>query len=75
MILMKLRQMGTQGVHMKGVLHWFVHLARRTSTREFCPALAALVGPVLVPIAQQAGQAVVPRRLSLIRCLWLVQLV
>jgi hypothetical protein len=51
MILMKLRQMGTQGVHMKGVLHWFVHLAHRTNTRESCPVLAGLVGPVLVPIA------------------------
>jgi hypothetical protein len=46
--------------------------------RDFCPSLAALVGPVqnilffivhyftsFVPIAQQAMQAVVPRRLSL----------
>jgi hypothetical protein len=52
-------------------------------TRDFCPALAALIGPVkkiflattlyftsFVPIAQQAGQAVVPRRLSLNMCLW-----
>ncbi len=54
-----------------------------SSTRDFCPALAAVVGPVknisfltlhyftsFVPIAQQAGQAVVPRRLSLNMCLW-----
>jgi hypothetical protein len=52
-------------------------------TRDFYPALAALVGPVqnifsppdtthftsFVPIAQQAGQAVVPHRLSLNMCL------
>jgi hypothetical protein len=48
----------------------------------FCPALAALVGPVqnifflsvlyfnaFVPIAQQAGQSVVQGRLSLNMCL------
>ncbi len=40
------RQMGTQQVHMKGVLSWLVHWARCASTRDFCPALAALVGPV-----------------------------
>ncbi len=53
--------------------------ACRVSTRDFCPSLAALVGSVqniifiphhtlfhfIVPNAQQAGQAVVPRRLSL----------
>jgi hypothetical protein len=35
---LKLRQMGTQRVQMKGVL--------RAGTRGFCPALAVLVGPV-----------------------------
>jgi hypothetical protein len=62
---------------MKGVLPWLVRWARHAGTGDFCPALAALVGPVLnillltvhyftsiVPIAQQAVQAVVPRRLS-----------
>ncbi len=51
--------------------------------KRFCPALAALVGPVeniffgtlhyfnsFVPIAQHAGQAVVQSRLSLNVCLW-----
>jgi hypothetical protein len=38
--------METQQVHMKGVLSWLVHWARCASTRDFCPALAALVGPV-----------------------------
>jgi hypothetical protein len=51
-------------------------------TIDFCPALAALISPVkkiifltehfftlLIPIAQQAGQAGVLGRLSL--CLWL----
>ncbi len=36
--LLKLRQMGTQRVQMKGVL--------RAGTRGFCPTLAAVVGPV-----------------------------
>jgi hypothetical protein len=31
---------------MKGVLPWLVHWARRAGTRDFCPALAALVGQV-----------------------------
>jgi hypothetical protein len=31
---------------MKGVLSWLVHGAPRGSTRDLCPALAALVGPV-----------------------------
>jgi hypothetical protein len=58
---------------------WWVHWACRASTKDFCRALAALVGPAqnnfflltihyftsFVPIAQQAGQAVVPRRLYL----------
>jgi hypothetical protein len=52
--------------------------ACRVSAGDFCPALAALVGPVknflffavhyfnsFVPIAQQSGQAVVLNRLSL----------
>ncbi len=51
--------------------------------KSFCSALAALVGPVqniifltvhyftsFVPTVQQAGQAVVPRRLSPNMCLW-----
>jgi hypothetical protein len=60
-----------------------VRWARSAGTRDFCPALAALVGQVqnnffltvhyftsFVPIALQAGQAVVPRRLSINMCLW-----
>jgi hypothetical protein len=79
--------MGTQCVHMKGALPYMVRCARRAGTRDFCPALAALVGSVqyiFFPhstlqyftsfvITQQAGQAVVPRRLSLnthSKCLW-----
>jgi hypothetical protein len=54
-----------------------------TGTRDFCSALASLVGPVqffsliiqnfnsFVPIAQQAVQAGVLGRLSLSMCLWL----
>jgi hypothetical protein len=44
--LLKLRLMGTQGVHMKGVLPWLVHWARCAGTRDFCPALDAQIGPV-----------------------------
>ncbi len=70
--------MGTRRVQIKGVLPWLVPWACRASTRDFCSALAALVGPVqniffhtvhcfnaFVPIAQQAGQAAVLGRLSL----------
>jgi hypothetical protein len=72
---------------MKGVLSWFLRWVPRAGTRDFCPALAALVGPVQnsfsttdsiilclsgVPIVQQAGQAVVSHRLSLNKCLWQV---
>jgi hypothetical protein len=38
--------MGTQGVHMKGVLSWLVRWACRAGTRDFAPALAALIDPV-----------------------------
>ncbi len=43
--LFKLRQVGPQGVHMKGVLSWLVRWARRTCARDLCPALAASVWP------------------------------
>jgi hypothetical protein len=46
--LLKLSQMGTQGVHMKGVVPWLVRWARRAATRYFCPALVALVGLVQI---------------------------
>ncbi len=36
-------QMATLGVHVKGALPWLVRWARRSSTEDFCPALAALV--------------------------------
>ncbi len=55
---------------MKGVLPWSVRCNRRTGTRDFWPALAALVSPVqntfvlaghyftsFVPTAQEAGQS------------------
>ncbi len=67
-----------------GVLSWLVRWAYHSGTKIFCPALAALVGPVqnmlflsphtislhLSPIAQPVGQAVVLHRLSLNMCLW-----
>jgi hypothetical protein len=40
---LKLRQIGTLGVHMKGVLLWLVCWARRVDPRDFCPALVQLV--------------------------------
>jgi hypothetical protein len=67
---------------MKGTLPWLVRWACHVGTRDFCPALAALVGAVqkkfltvhyfnsFVPIAQEAGQAVVQGRLSRSMCLW-----
>jgi hypothetical protein len=66
---------------MRGVLPWLVRWACRAGTRDFCSALAALIGLVqhifflnvhffnfFVPIAQQARQAAVLGRLSLIVC-------
>ncbi len=84
--LLKLRWMGTRRVQMKGVLTWLVRWACRAGPRDFCSALAALVGPVqniffltlhffnsFVPIAQHSGQAAVLGRLSLSVCLWFWQ--
>jgi hypothetical protein len=83
---LKLRQMGTHGVHMEGVLPRLVCLAYRACTTDFVLFLAALVGPGqnIFPLPYtislnlspsfsklQAGQAVVLRRLSLNMCLWL----
>jgi hypothetical protein len=64
--------MGTLEVHLEGFLPWLVRWARRAGTIDFYPALAALLRQVqniifltehfytiLVPIAQQPGQAVV----------------
>ncbi len=60
-----------------------VRWACPAGTRDFCSALAALVGPVqtifflavhylnsFVPMAQQAGQAAGLSRLSLSMCIW-----
>jgi hypothetical protein len=68
---------------MKEVFPWLIGWDLRVGTRDFCLALAALVNVVqniffltvhyftsVVPIAQQAGQAVVLRHLSLNICLW-----
>ncbi len=70
--------MGTQGVHMKGVLPWLVCWARCAGSRDFYPALAAqaglvqnfffLTGHYFLPPSKR--QAVVLRRLSLNKCLW-----
>jgi hypothetical protein len=67
---------------MKGVLPWLIRWAYHAVTRDFCPALAALVGLVqnifflivhyfnlYAPIAQQARQAVVLGRQYLSMCL------
>ncbi len=56
----------SKGDSRKGVLPWLVRRASRAGTRDFCPALAALVGPIvhyftsLVPIAQPANRAASP---------------
>jgi hypothetical protein len=67
---------------MTGVLLWLIRWAPCAGTRDFCSALAALVSPVqfffltthyctsFVPYAQQAEQAVVPRRPSINLSLW-----
>jgi hypothetical protein len=69
--------METKRWQMKGVVRWACH----AGTRDFCSALAVLVGSVkniflltvqyfnyFVLIAQQAGQAAVLGRLSLTVC-------
>jgi hypothetical protein len=63
---------------MKGVLRWLVRWARHTGTRDFYPAMAALVNPVqkdffphrtliqfVCPYHPAPGQAVVQGRLFL----------
>jgi hypothetical protein len=78
--LLKLGQMGTQRVQMKGVVRW----SCRASTRYFCSALAGCFSRPSTktifltvhysdsfdPISQQPGQAAVLGRLSLSTCLW-----
>jgi hypothetical protein len=76
--------MGTQKGQKKGVLPWLVRLAYSASRRDFCSALAALVGPVLnifsspytisIPLSPSPSNlAVVLGRLSLKMCLWSCQ--
>jgi hypothetical protein len=67
---------------MKEVLPSLIFWACGAGTRDFCSALAALVGPVqifflvvhifnsFVPITQQAGKAAMLGHLSLSLCLW-----
>jgi hypothetical protein len=81
-------QIGTLGVQMQEVLPWLVRWALRAGMRDFCPALAALVGPVhkiffprptlfifVCPHRPASGQAVVQGRLSLNVCFWFLPLV
>jgi hypothetical protein len=73
-------QMGTQKEQMKRVIPWLVTWASHTVARDFFPTLSVLVNhqykifytnctllqfTVFVSIAQQAGQAIAPRCLSL----------
>jgi hypothetical protein len=75
--------MGPQRGQIKGSFLWLVRWALPVGTRDFCPDLATLIGPVqniffptgyylnsFVPIAQQAGQAAVLGGLSVNVCLW-----
>jgi hypothetical protein len=41
-----MRQMGISRVQMKGVLPLLIRWSCRAGTKDFCPALAALVGHV-----------------------------
>ncbi len=57
---------------MTEVLPWLFRWARRASTINFCPVLAAPVSPVqniISPRCPEPGQAVVMGRLSLCLCL------
>ncbi len=80
-LLWKLRQMLTQEVHIKEILRCLFRWDSHAGKKDFVSYLGcSIVGPVqnivsffftfFVPIAQQAGQAVMPRRLSLNMCLW-----
>ncbi len=71
LLMLKLRQMGTQRVQMKVLtwcfLCWFVMLFMQVQETSFFPHRThQLICPY---IAQQAEQAVVPCRLSLNMCL------
>jgi hypothetical protein len=79
--------MGTQRGQMKGALSCLVRWSFHAGTRDFCPAWDARVSSVqniffltihyfnfFVPIAQQAGHAVVQSRLSFHVCLWFLLL-
>jgi hypothetical protein len=57
---------------MKGVLPWLVPWARRAGKMDFCPVLAAPVGPVqnIFSTPDSFTLFVVSRRLSLNKCLW-----
>ncbi len=77
--LLKLKQMGTRNIQMKGVLPWSVCWAHCAVTRYVCQAALVSIKYIFltvhyfnkfVPIVQQAGQAVVPGCLSLNVCLW-----
>jgi hypothetical protein len=46
LLTVEIEVMGIQSVQMKEVLPWFFRWACRAGTRDFCYALAALIGPV-----------------------------
>ena len=56
---------------MKGVLPWLVPWARRAGKMDFCPVLAAPVGPVqnIFSTPDSSTLFVVSRRLSISKCL------
>ncbi len=82
--LLKLRQMGTQQVQIKGFLPWLVRVRcnLHADTRGFWPALSALVGPSqtifflkfqFCPYRPASWAAVVQGRLSLNVCSYVLQ--
>jgi hypothetical protein len=77
--MLKLMQMGTKRVQMKGVLRWLFRWALHVGTQDFWPALADLVGPlqnikfffpysISIHLSPSSSK---PGRMSLNVCLWI----
>ncbi len=62
--------METKEVHVKGVLPWLVHVSALVFPVQNIIFLTIHYFTSFVPIARQAGQEVVPRRLFFQTCYW-----